>query len=83
MSDHVPAVDELQRGWPVILACCGIAVRAWGLGARGQSAFLAELQRAHSRSAWLIGAAPTTGCRLDARALQFVVAAAAIILHRR
>ncbi|MBO0710851.1 MAG: MFS transporter, partial [Acetobacteraceae bacterium] len=72
MSDHVSAADELQRGWPVVLACFGTAVLAWGLGAYGQSVFLAELQRAHGWSASLVGAATTTLFLLGAVALPFV-----------
>jgi hypothetical protein len=64
--------EECRAGWPVVLACFGTAVCAWGLGSYGQAVYLAELQRAHGWSATMIGAATTVSFIVGAGLLPWV-----------
>lgn len=61
MSDIavVSAQGEFRQGWPVVLACFGTAIFAWGFGFYGQSVYFADLQATHGWPASLIASATT------------------------
>ncbi|MEJ0017655.1 MAG: MFS transporter [Acetobacteraceae bacterium] len=53
------AGNEFRDGWPVVLACFGVATFAWGFGFYGQSVFLAELHATRGWPTSLIASATT------------------------
>jgi len=63
---------EFRRGWPVVVACFGTAVLAWGLSSYGQAVFRAELKNAHGWSTSLIGTATTASFLFGAVLLPWV-----------
>src|SRR6185437_8370389 len=63
---------EFRRGWPVVVACFGTAVLAWGLSSYGQAVFLAELKKAHGWSTSLIGTGTTVSFLFGACLLPWV-----------
>jgi MFS family permease len=64
--------EEFRTGWPVVLACFGTAVFAWGFVSYGQAVYLAELQRTHGWSASTIGGAATVSFIIGAGLLPWV-----------
>jgi MFS family permease len=57
---QVTAIDgEFRQGWPVVLACFGVATFAWGFGFYGQSVYLADLHATRGWPASLIASATT------------------------
>ncbi len=49
--------QELQLGWPVVVACFAAAIYGWGFGLYGQSVLLAGLQAARGWPTFLIASA--------------------------
>lgn len=74
---EVSRPGEFRRGWPVVLACFGTAMLAWGLSSYGQAVFLAELQRVHGWSTSLIGVGTTISFLFGACVLPWVGSAVA------
>ena len=64
--------EEFRTRWPVVLACFGTAVFAWGFVSYGQAVYLAELQRTHGWSASTIGGAATVSFIIGAGLLPWV-----------
>jgi MFS family permease len=73
-ATEAAAASEFRVGWPVVLACFGAAVFAWGFAAFAPAVYLAELQREYGWSAGLIGGGTTLAFLVGAGLLPFVSA---------
>jgi MFS family permease len=69
------AADEASpryAGWPVVVACFGMALFCWGFGFYGHGVYLVELQRAHGWPTALIAGASTAYYLFGAVLVAFV-----------